>query len=321
MIRITHKFYLVFIAALMCILPASSSIHAFEPKINTSIGCVFANSKATFAVGFLNGKPGPSSTVRVYGFLNIANRTVARNDVAISQADGAHAILTLEIPSVKESLIIPAELELIARNNEDGTVVTRGKEPVFIFHADPFAGRRDVLEQLPIRVFDPHGQVVKAFSDKNAPVPFREIFNPQQIASVSDGVLVIGFGTTTNELMKKTLIKQAATAAENGALVLCLEFPKSMQTLPGMTFPDSDTSIEAPEIKRIRLEKPGVVKSFDKRFDPLYPLRETRRAHGWAWYEAEYNSGGRLIVTNIPIIQNWHHSPVPRYLFLELVTR
>jgi hypothetical protein len=317
-------FRFIVLLSFVCLSFDTPRLHALEVGLDQNARCVEAGMENTVSIKLsgdtrLLSEPSP----QLFGFLKIAGRTVARDSVEISRQQTGlfHASLKLKIPPVKDSLIVPAELELVLQDSANGTVLADAKEFVFIFHEDPFLGHRDYLERLPIRIFDPGGEVVKAFESEIARIPFQKIYNRRQITTVNDGVLVIGVDAGGGKRARRLTLESAATAAQNGALVVVLAFPSSMEVLPGMPGADTHAPDETTPIKRIRLEKSDVIKRFDKRFDILLPPPESQRADGWAWYEAEYQSGGRLIVTNLPLIEQWQKSPVPRYLFRELVTR
>jgi len=290
---------------------------------------VFADSKRTFHYVVKTDKP--FEGLAGWRF-SINPRTVSRGEVAVKAGPGkpANIAIPLEIPPVKEGIIVKATLEV--------TVAGQGIEAehvksIWIFPRDPFVDRSRWLQDLKITLFDPEGKTAELF-DK-AKIPFKLTRNMASLDDLGKGLVVIGEGTSfaDHRGLAETLIDVAAS----GLPVLCLAPVDGRLPMPGAKLP------KQPPPRRVSLRRQDVIRELDKRIDSVaWPpdgrLIASRFAvvtdrdwvvaevvsdgEGWPWIEAQYSQkGGRLLLCGFNIVRQWDAGPAPRFLLARLFER
>lgn len=298
--------------------------------------CVFAGRETVFSLFYDAGDSSRRPT-QLQAHLRVNRRTVARGKAKLkpSQDGMVSGKLPIDIPPVKEGVVMPAMLEVVIPTDEaDNADDIRRERKLYIFHPNPFSSRQVWLKKCKIRLFDPVGKTAECL--ESAKIPHDLIHNKSRIDDLTNGVLLIGAGVSLHK--QRRLSENALTAAEGGTIVLFLGVKEGQAKLPGI----SGTHSRQPE--RVVLGGGDVVKSFDKRFDVLsraadaesrtspltfkaendnilgsFSQDEEQNTKSWLWFMAEYENGGRFAISGLPIIENWKTSPVPRYFLLEIL--
>jgi hypothetical protein len=264
--------------------------------------------------------------------LAVSGRTIARGETALAVGPGqtAGSVIPLDVPAVREGLIVPAELTVELHSLPERTVVARRERRLWICSEEAFAGRSKWLEQLQIRLFDPAGKTRDVF--KEAGIPFSQTANVESLATGKEGLVVIGEGVSLEAY--RGLPGIMVKAAARGTPVLCLAPADGQVDVPG------SAGAEWPDPEYLALRRSSVIRGLDKRLDAeSWPpdgkiasrglaLRSERnrvlaqvtdQGKGWPWLEVGFTARrGRLIVCLFDVIEKWEAGPVPRFLLVRL---
>ncbi len=304
---------------------------ALKPK--EAWGNVFGGRKAEFhfAVEARRAFRG-----RATWSLVLDHRAAARGEAAVDARPDKPAELAvrIDVPEVREGVALPAVFSLAVESAQQGRAPLASLERrLWIFAEDPFAGRKQWLEKLDIRLFDP-GQKTRQVLEKMK-VPFREARSVDVLAALEKGLVVVGEGTSLEEHggLARVLVK----AAERGAGVLWLAPSRGRLVLPGS---EGAAGIR-PSL--VALRGSDVISELDKRLDALaWPpdgktigrtfalasdharvvaevAEATDSGNGWPWLEVRYReSGGALVVCGFSITEHWESGPTPRFLLARI---
>ncbi len=265
--------------------------------------------------------------------LAVSGRTVARGETALAVAPHQTVGFTvpLDLPEVREGVILPADLTVQLYTSEKRRVAARLEKRLWIYSEHAFAGRSKWLETLRIRLFDPVGKTRDVF--EKTEIPFSETANVESLATARDALLVIGEGVSLEAY--RGLAGILVEAAARGTPVLCLAPADGRMALPG------SAEAEWPDPERVTLRRASVIHDLDKRLDAEgWPpdgrvasrglavasdrgqvlARVTDGEKAWPWLEVGFPAArGKLIVCCFDVIEKWDAGPVPRFLMARLL--
>lgn len=264
--------------------------------------------------------------------LSSSGRTLGRGEREISAgpAEVGTIELRLQVPEVKEGVIIQALLSVSVYEVGAANAEASIEKQIWIFPEDPFVGRKEWLKKLNIRLFDPEENTIEVFT--NAKIPFEKAGNIDSFAEIRDGILLIGEGVSLKDYrgLSEMMVKTAAS----GTPVLCLAPADGEIVLPGM----GDVELPAPNAMIFR--RNDIITELDKRLDAdAWPqdgkvvavslklkgergpvIGEIKKGgEGWTWVEMNFgDNGGNLIVCGFGIIEKWNSGPTPRFLLAKI---
>lgn len=273
-------------------------------------------------------------TGRVTWMLSRESRVLTRGEVALPMAaDEARMIeFRVAIPEVKDGVVFACDLTVALVPQDASEAAVTSRRTLHLFPKDPFIDRQQWLKNLGIRLFDPEKKTAERFT--KAGIPFAEIRTTDVLAAVRDGLVVVGEGVSLKE--ERGLAAAMGRAAEAGVPVLCLALRNGDMPMPPA---GADASADK-ALARLTFRRADVVAELDKRLDwttwapdrdavaSSLVLSAERRVvavevvngdRGWAWMEAMFPGGGRLVVCGFGIGAAWDDSPTPRYLLLRLL--
>lgn len=266
--------------------------------------------------------------------LTVEQRAVGRGEQALlSTATGqAASDLRLQLPPVKEGLIMPVTLSLTALPAAGGgTPAAALSRTLWLFPTDPFAGRQAALRAQRLRLFDPSGAARKVLAA--AGVPLETVQNPDALDGQVPGTLLVGPGVSL--LSQRGLWPVLVGLAARGHRVLWLSPAGGTAALPGM---GAETDLPAP--LRVSLRGNDVIADLDKRLDAaawppegspvcarLRVKAERGRVlgefgpgpDGWPWVALDFAGQGRLVVCGFAVIERWEAGPAPRFLLARIL--
>lgn len=236
----------------------------------------------------------------------------------------------LRTPPLKPRVIQEAEVTVAVTADGAKEPATSLKKKIWIFPADPFALKKEMLKELKIKVYDLADKSKTAAALKELEVPFDEVARPADFADVQEGVILVGEGFSWQD--DAELFPALDQAARRGVRVLCLA-PKA----GSFPFPTDDKIL--PE--GLALQRQEIIRTLDKRLDavawaPAGALAATSillaaeegkvmaqvlpHARGWLWVALEYpDKKGRLVVATFSMLRSWEASPAPRYLLARIL--
>lgn len=294
--------------------------------LNEGWSNVFGGSEAVFHAA-VTAKEGFAG--RLGWRFSEAGRTVLQKEAKVDVKPGAVETvqIRLAVPEVKEGVVFEAVLTLSLIKEGVKDPVASVERRIWIFPADPFAGRAEWLKKAGIRLFDPEKKTARLFEE--AKIPFEAVGNIDAFPEIKGGMLVIGEGVSFKEY--RGLGSMMSKAAAAGVPVLCLAPAGGEATLPGI----GDSDLPRPD--RIVLERGDVIKRLDKRLDAgAWPpdgvvaasslkLRGergpvvgevTNGGEGWSWVEMESGQGKtKFVICGFKVIEKWKTGPTPRFLF------
>ena len=309
----------------------SSTATAGEPTVTIAAvegwSTLFSGQTSSLSYQVRGDLPAGSRLV----WSHAANRRVLeRGERAMSPDDGQARVIQIEIriPPVREGLVFDTQLraKVVAPN---GDVAAEHERTLRIFAHDPFANRRQWLEQMRIVLYDPQGDTAAIFDDLK--IPFSPARSLSALNATSTGVVVVGEGTSLG--MHSNLAGVLDDLVSQGRRVICLAPADGY-----LAFPGSDNSAIAPD--RVALKRTDVITELDKRLDAIrWPpdgqvvrsalavvsrrgrvvLSVDESPSAWPWVDVSYAGGGRMTICGFAIVRQWHASPTPRYLFAKLL--
>jgi hypothetical protein len=240
--------------------------------------------------------------------------------------------IPLEVPPLNPGVVLQAQLIVTA--HEDGK---KESEPpyertLWLFSADPFAGRTKWVEGLKITLYNTDAKSRTAEVLTSMKIPFNETRNPAALPELKDALVLIGEGASFKD--DPGLAEAMIQAAARGVPVLCLAPKEGTLALPGF-----DSPLPAPG--SLTLHRQEIIARLDRRLDALaWPpqnqvvarslaLRSEEGrvvaevqdgAKGWSWLQLDYpEKNGRLVLCGFPIMERWDTGPTPRFLFARLL--
>ncbi|NQU41510.1 MAG: hypothetical protein HQ523_16315 [Lentisphaerae bacterium] len=264
--------------------------------------------------------------------LATGDRTLARGERAIdTHGEGASQFtVQFALPPVKDGVMMPAEVTVSVQPTGDQSAYSTNQS-LWIFSRHAFVDSVTWLESVDIHLFDPEDNTAKMLEASE--IPFSPVHNPDALATVTNGIIIVGEGASFQEW--RALSRLMIDAARRGHHVLCLAPAEGDWVLP-LAF-DAEQS----KPRRCTLAGNEIIKRMDKRFDHTAwagdgrMLSSTFELQGrrdiiaaihaneegdWSWIELDYGpKGGRVIVLGFAIMAKWNVSPTPRYLFRSIL--
>lgn len=292
--------------------------------------CVLADSKQPFLYSAVEG-PNDSANRnwRVQWSLTFGSRTISRGSAKPfipADSDVPMYLVEIPMPPLREGVVMSVSLEMTWTDGEEKYEHSR---PLHVFSPNTFAEQREFLHDANISLFDPIGKTGKLLEESKIPYTSRPSL--ASVNSVSEGIVIVGEGVSFSE--QRMLAESLLLAASRGVSVLCLAPAEGDFCLKA----ELDGETRRPN--RMDLQRGGVVRRFDKRFDDLVTLSNlslvSRRneivlktgstTDEWSWLQLEFPAQppgkppGKLILCGMGIMSHWEASPVPRYLVSHLL--
>ncbi len=261
--------------------------------------------------------------------LKTRNRMIRRGNKYITpdKSNNYTFDIVLHTPAVKPQLIVDTILEIVFIHDKTKEEFIFEKK-LSIFGNNPFAQHNAWLHNLNIYLYDPIGDTEKVFSE--AGIPLKRINNLNRGLVGFKGLLIIGeaVSITDREVLKLLRL------ANSGTPVLCLSltdtyFPMTFQSLnsgrPGELIFSDHTVINRLNNKLDSVDWSNtnnlVSSSVSIKGDRSGARMSIQQGEaGWPWMEMSFtNQKSKLVFAGFPIIKNWNQSPVPRFLFKELL--
>ncbi len=282
--------------------------------------------------------------------LTVGGRTLVRREQAVAAEPGRPetAAIAFELPKVNPGVVLEARLS-VALTAEGGAAPAASHERrLWVFCDDPFAGQADWVKSLGITLFDPEEKTAAVF--EKAKIPFARTANLDAAAKLSQGLFVVGEGTSFADYrgLPDVMVKLAA----RGVPVCCLAPSGGELVLPG-------TEAAGPSSpSRLVLRRTDIITELDKRLDAaswppdgkvassglvVRSRREAvvaefsifdfgfsidnpksaignRKSAEWPWLEVRFPAErGKLIVCGFGIVRSWEAGPAPRFLFARIL--
>jgi hypothetical protein len=314
-------------------------LHSVEQKERTTLrpkeewSAIFAEKAVTF---HFTVKAARDFTGRAVWTFAAENRTVlpkGRGEARLKVAAGQSAEfkVPLETPPLRPGVTLATTLTvaLLADGAKDAAAVH--ERTLWVFGADPFAGRTKWLKEFKIALWDPDPQRKTAKAFESLKIPFEELPAAANLVAVKEGVLVIGQGASFRD--EPRLAEDLVRAARRGVPVLCLAPAEGTFLLPGAG-PGGD----AP--RGFRFRRQDVITEFDKRLDARAWPPDGKVTAGslalkaedgkvvvevlpgggaWPWLEIEFpEEKSRLVFASFNFIGQWEAGPAPRHLLARL---
>ena len=259
---------------------------------------------------------------------SMGRRTVASGEVEVVALAGGlpTASVHLDLPPVKEGVILPALLTVSLSGGVGGKAVAIVEKPLWIFPRDPFHDRSRWLKGRKLTLFDPAETTAAAFERLH--IPFEPARDVDAVAALAEGTLIVGEGASFAE--QRGLADAISGLAARGIPVLCLAPKDGTLAIPG-----------ADEARTISLRRADVISAIDPRLDAdawpgegelvasgLVLKAEADRAvgevtpgrSGWPWLEVGYpGRKGGLVVCGFGLLSHWDAGPCPRFLFAQML--
>jgi hypothetical protein len=256
--------------------------------------------------------------------LVVSGRVVDRGERRLQFAAGAAASVELivRVPPVDDGVALPALFvaSLVERDEPAATVEAR----LWIFGKDPFVGRREMLRDLRLRLFDPDGATRRVFESMR--LPFEQLDDAASLDRLEVGTLVIGEGV---DLARAGLSRGVASCLDRGIVVVILA-PRAGR-------------LDLPRAESVRACGRSIVAEVDARLEARgwlaggtaasrtlrvcgdergLALEAATSADGWSWCEASFGPGrGRLIACSLALVDGFESGPSPRQFLAGLLAR
>ena len=262
----------------------------------------------------------PNVTTNLIWRLSYNNRTLSQGTIDIDKdsSKGAPAELALPVPMVKEGVIVPADLTLMAGAGP----VPLLKEKFYIFPAAPFTFQEKWLADLKIGLYDPQKTTQNIFESMG--VPFHPFSNIDALSSFEGKLFIVGQDMDLGQ--DSGFWDGLCTLAQRQVPILVLA-PKKGR----LTFTD--------ETQRLVLSREGIIHELDKSLDTAWAPEGRTSISGikvssqenntygqvepgpenWPWVEITFNNGGRIIICGFDFAGTADHSPAPRYFLARLI--
>ena len=254
--------------------------------------------------------------------LEAGGGVVARREqsVRLDPAAPASVEIAVDLPAVRAGVAAEGRLQ-VALLDGNRQPLAELEQPIYVFGRDPAAERKQWLQELDLRLFDPTGETARRLDELGW--PYRRIANPAALAALGGGTLIVGEGCSLRE--NRGLLETAIRAAEGGARVVVLAPADGAFAPPG-------PAEGRPGPAALHFRGAEFVRELDKRFDvpparAAFRLGGTRAgaevavvsADGWGFVEARWSDGGALMLVGSGLLETWESSPVPRHLLVRLL--
>ncbi len=281
---------------------------------------VFGGTSATWRV---EASGGPREVGgHVAWSLEVGGGVIARREqsVRLNPAAPESVDISIDLPDVRAGIAVEGRLQ-VTLLDEGRQPLAELEHPVFVFSRAPTAERKQWLQELDLRLFDPSGETAQRLDELGW--PYRRIANPAAFAALGQGVLIVGEGCSLRE--NRGLMDAAIRAAAGGTHVVVLALAEGAFAPPGPAESGSGPTT-------LHFYGPEFVRELDKRFDvpssrASFRLGGTRTGAevtvvpegGWAFVEASWPAGGALVLIGPGLLDPWESSPVPRHLLVSLL--
>jgi len=292
--------------------------------------CFFSAERISIPVEVLHRETG---SFQLSWALRMHDAVVARREVALELQEGevARHTLQLELPETREGIAIEGHLTLTL-SDAKGDSLDKAETPILVFDPDPFQNRKQWLETLNLRLYDPEGATIAVF--EKAEIPFSRITNPAALHTAKGGILVIGEGLSLRT--SRGLMEAVFEAAQTGIPVLVLAPSEGAFQIPAMQGGGEAGSLQP---KSLSFHGKDIITRLDKRLD-IGRWAEDRdsvlryfrigayrgqpeivmdEAQGWPWIALDGEGRQQIRFCGFGIIRDWDLSPVPRYLLAALL--
>jgi len=257
-------------------------------------------------------------------------RTLARGEDPIQIAAGQERVykLPIEFPPVNEGVIFETQVEvtIVNRNNE---TIARCEQPIWLFPEDPYAQRRQWLEQLDLHLYDPEETTSKLF--EKAKIPHELVTNSNVLVDFDGDILIVGSGVSFRR--NRALTDHLLMLAKRGVKVLCLSPVDGELPWPARE--------EYPQMADVRFSTRQVIRDVDKHLTPDFDsaVQEPEVGYGvmlesyrgqlrvtmsdnpsaWAWWQVRFHNQGTCILCCFDLVPHWDDSPTPRFFLARLL--
>jgi hypothetical protein len=244
------------------------------------------------------------------------------------QADSRAVRVDVAIPPVRDGITVELQfrLQLV---EPSGQIAADHERALRIFSRDPFAARRQWIEDREISLYDPDGDTAKVLDALQ--IPYDSPRNLSNLLETTEGVVLVGAGLSWQA--PANLATVLTDLARQGHRVICLA-PEAGH----LAFPATEEEVDPPASLTFR--RADVIGELDKRLDAhAWPpdgqiVRSgmtvvSRRGQvvlsvddspaAWPWIEVGYPGGGRLTICGLAIIEKWDSGPTPRYLLASML--
>lgn len=270
---------------------------------------------------------------RVGWRFSCGDRTLARQEREVAPGPGKTEILEIRVqmPVVKEGVILPAVLAVSMMEAGTEKSVAAVEKKIWIYPENPFVDRKEWLKKLNIRLFDPEKKTGGYF--EKAGIPFQRVNNCDALSEIKDGIIIVGEGVSFNEF--KGLSGILLKAAARGVPVLCLAPSGGILSLPGTG------ESELPVPRSMTFNRNEIITKLDKRLDAdVWPpdgmvagtamaiksvrgtvVGEVEKGHKeWPWLEMTFDDPQiKFILCHFAIIEKWDSGPTPRFLLARIL--
>lgn len=265
--------------------------------------------------------------------LGAKGRILASGEVEARPTPDVPSTLTIDrtLPPLREGVALALQLKVAFQPTDSKERMAEVVHDLWLFSHNPFVDRKERLEELDIKVFDPAGESADAL--EKLEVPFKHVHIADALHDVSEGTLVIGEGTSLKDY--PSLSKLLPALAARGVHVICLAPSDGELVLP------LDANNEERRASQFSLRRIDLVAQLDKRLssprwvvDQKVELRTIKvsstdehvtgeivdQGQGWPWLEVKYDRPhGRFVFCGFGLLKAWEQSPVPRYLLAKLL--
>ena len=254
--------------------------------------------------------------------LETSGGVIARREQSVRLGSAAPSAveIAVDVPEVRSGVAAEGRLQ-VALLDENRRPLAELEQPVFVFGRDSAAERKEWIEELDLRLFDPEGATARRLDELGW--PYRRIANSAAFAALGESTLIVGEGCSLRE--NRGLMAAALRAASDGARIVMLAPADGAFAPPG---PEED----GPGPATLHFRTAEFVRELDKRFDvpaarATFRLGGTRvgaevavvPTGGWACVEARWSNGGALVLAGPGLLETWEISPVPRHLLVRLL--
>lgn len=257
------------------------------------------------------------------------HRHLASGELAIEVKPAAtsEVSIRLRMPHLNPGVALKTTLSASFTETGADKASSTFEQQLWVLSPDPFADRRQWLENLQLQLYDPTGETADRL--EAAEIPFRLHHSLTRLTNSDAGIVVVaeGLSLSNEPNVAATLLSLAAA----GRSVLWFIPDEGEFEFPG---PRADHQ-GAPD--RLLLGGPTIIEQLDPRLDaglwnrnPRQLRVSARRSQpmieivddgiGWSWLQAEFdNPQGQLLLSGFPLAESWDTSPTPRYLLAALL--
>ncbi len=269
---------------------------------------------------------------RVGWVLRHKNRTIDRGESLFKAGPVDQSLIKvgLNIPQVKEGVIMPLRFALTLYSKTDKQVLASWEETLYVFHEDAFAIKKEWLKNLKIGLFDPEGKTQAVF--KAMKIPFLVQKNIDSLSKFNGSLLIIGSGL--NFAKYQSLWKEILSLSIQNTPVLVLAPSAGSILIPGVK------GTELPECRSMMFLGREVICQLYNKLDAdawapdgkvvassmvLNTVKSrlvgefVSEDKDWSWFEADFTGkGGRIVICGFAIVEQMDAGPTPRFLLARL---